>query len=251
MTQDVSTLATEPIRPERSAPTATTGPTLWRRALAEALGTGLLVAIVVGSGIAAQNLSPDDVGLQLLQNSLATTLGLAVLIAVLGPVSGAHFNPVVTGMDWFIGRRDRSGVSAGHGGVFVFAQFTGAIGGALLANAMFGVPAGLSTNERMTGPHLLAEVVATAGLVLVILGLQRSGRSSWIPGAVGAYIGAAYWFTSSTSFANPAVTVGRIFSDTFAGIDPASVLPFVAAQVVGGALGVLIATTLYPRTAGA
>ncbi len=246
MTQDTSALATEQTRPE--SPTSSTETTpLWRRALAEVLGTGLLVAIVVGSGIAAQNLSPDDVGLQLLQNSLATTLGLAVLIAVLGPVSGAHFNPVVTSMDWFLGRRDSSGVSAGHGGVYVLAQLAGAIGGALLANAMFGIPAGLSATERATGPHLLAEVVATAGLVLVILGLQRAGRTGWIPAAVGAYIGAAYWFTSSTSFANPAVTVGRIFSDTFAGIDPGSVLPFVGAQVIGGALGVLIATTLYPR----
>nr|WP_199230516.1 MIP/aquaporin family protein [Promicromonospora sp. AC04] len=220
---------------------------MWRRALAEALGTGLLVAIVVGSGIAAQSLSPDDTGLQLLQNSLATALGLAVLIAVLGPVSGAHFNPVVTVVDWFTGRWDGSGVRAAEGGVYVVAQIAGGIGGALLANAMFGVPAGLSANERATSPHLLAEVVATAGLVLVILGLLRSGRAAWIPASVGAYIGAAYWFTSSTSFANPAVTVGRMFSDTFAGITPQSVLPFVAAQVVGGALGVLIAATLYPR----
>ncbi|MFJ3408222.1 aquaporin [Promicromonospora sp. NPDC090134] len=221
---------------------------MWRRALAEALGTGLLVAIVVGSGVAAQSLSPDDVGLQLLQNSLATTLGLAVLIAVLGPVSGAHLNPVITGVDWFTGRRDGSGVSAGHGGVYVLAQVAGAVGGVLLANAMFGVPAGLSTNDRATGPHLLAEVVATTGLVVVILGLQRSGRTGWIPAAVGAYIGAAYWFTSSTSFANPAVTLGRMLSDTFAGIAPTSVLPFVAAQLVGGALGVLIAAALFPRT---
>ncbi|PUB26843.1 glycerol uptake facilitator-like aquaporin [Promicromonospora sp. AC04] len=228
-------------------PGATARPALWRRALAEALGTGLLVAIVVGSGIAAQSLSPDDTGLQLLQNSLATALGLAVLIAVLGPVSGAHFNPVVTVVDWFTGRWDGSGVRAAEGGVYVVAQIAGGIGGALLANAMFGVPAGLSANERATSPHLLAEVVATAGLVLVILGLLRSGRAAWIPASVGAYIGAAYWFTSSTSFANPAVTVGRMFSDTFAGITPQSVLPFVAAQVVGGALGVLIAATLYPR----
>jgi glycerol uptake facilitator-like aquaporin len=222
-------------------------PALWRRAVAEALGTGLLVAIVVGSGIAAQSLTPDDVGLQLLENSLATTLGLSVLIAVLGPVSGAHFNPVVTLVDWFTGRRDGTGVRAADGGVYVVVQIAGAIGGALLANAMFGIPAGLSTTVRATGPHLLAEVVATAGLVLVILGLLRSGRGAWIPASVGAYIGAAYWFTSSTSFANPAVTIGRVFSDTFAGIAPQSVLPFVAAQVAGGALGVLLAMALYPR----
>jgi len=233
-----------PVPPERTAPGSLA---LWRRAVAEALGTGLLVAIVVGSGIAAQNLSPDDVGLQLLENSLATTLGLAVLIAVLAPVSGAHFNPVVTVVDWFTGRWDGSGVRAGQGGVYIVAQLAGAIGGALLANAMFDVPVGLSANERATGPHLLAEVVATAGLVLVILGLLRSGRAAWIPASVGAYIGAAYWFTSSTSFANPAVTVGRMFSDTFAGIAPQSVLPFVAAQVAGGALGVLITAMLYPR----
>jgi glycerol uptake facilitator-like aquaporin len=233
------------------APEGTTGapvrPALWRRAVAEALGTGLLVTVVVGSGIAAQSLSPDDVGLQLLQNSLATALGLAVLIAVLGPVSGAHFNPVVTAVDWFTGRRDGSGLPAAEGGAYIAAQVAGGVGGALLANAMFGVPAGLSVNERATGPHLLAEVVATAGLVLVILGLARSGRSAWIPASVGAYIGAAYWFTSSTSFANPAVTLGRVFSDTFAGIAPQSVLPFLAAQLVGGALGVAITAVLYPR----
>ncbi|MFD7023403.1 aquaporin [Promicromonospora sukumoe] len=231
--------------------TAGSPPALWRRAVAEALGTGLLVAIVVGSGIAAQRLSPDDVGLQLLQNSLATTLGLAVLIGVLGPVSGAHLNPVVTVVDWFTGRRDGSGPRAGDGLAYVAAQVAGGIGGALLANAMFGVPSGLSTTDRATGPHLLAEVVATAGLVLVIHGLLRSGRAAWVPAAVGAYIGAAYWFTSSTSFANPAVTVGRVFTDTFAGIDPASVLPFVAAQALGGALGVLVAAVLYPRTPSA
>lgn len=227
---------------------AAAAPDLWRRAVAEALGTGLLVAIVVGSGIAAQSLSPDDVGLQLLENSLATTLGLAVLIAVLGPVSGAHFNPVVTLVDWFTGRHDGSGVRAGDSAVYIAVQVGGAVGGALLANAMFGIPAGLSTTERATGPHLLAEVVATAGLVLVILGLLRSERAAWIPASVGAYIGAAYWFTASTSFANPAVTVGRIFSDTFAGIAPTSVLPFVGAQIVGGALGMLVAAALYPRT---
>ncbi|MFI2487889.1 aquaporin [Promicromonospora kroppenstedtii] len=231
--------------PERPATDRASRPALWRRAFAEALGTGLLVAVVVGSGVAAQRLSPDDLGLQLLENSLATTLGLAVLIAVLGPVSGAHLNPVVTAVDWFTGRRDGSGIRAGEGGAYLGAQVGGAIGGAVLANAMFGVPAGLSGTQRATGPHLLAEVVATAGLVLVILGLLRSGRSGWVPAAVGAYIGAAYWFTSSTSFANPAVTVGRMFTDTFAGISPGSVLPFVAAQVVGGVLGVLITAALY------
>jgi glycerol uptake facilitator-like aquaporin len=244
---EVPALDAPPVPQEPARPGIPARPELWRRAVAEGLGTGLLVAIVVGSGIAAQSLSPDDVGLQLLENSLATTLGLAVLIAVLGPVSGAHFNPVVTAVDWFTGRRDGSGVRAAEGGVYIAVQIAGGVGGALLANAMFGIPAGLSTNERADGPHLLAEVVATAGLVLVILGLLRSGRAAWIPASVGAYIGAAYWFTSSTSFANPAVTLGRVFSDTFAGIAPQSVLPFLAAQVVGGILGVLVAMTLYPR----
>lgn len=245
MTQDVTTLDAQQTAPRRSATVAADRPALWRRAFAEALATGLLVVIVIGSGIAAETLSPDDVGLQLLENSLATTLGLAVLIAVLGPVSGAHFNPVVTAVDWFTGRRDSSGVRAGEGFVYLGAQVAGAVCGALLANAMFGVPAGLSSTGHATGPHLLAEVVATAGLVLVILGLLRSGRAAWVPAAVGAYIGAAYWFTSSTSFANPAVTVGRMFTDTFAGISPSSVLPFVTAQLVGGVLGVLITAALY------
>ncbi|WP_123816225.1 aquaporin [Myceligenerans xiligouense] len=227
---------------------------LWRRAVAEALGTCLLVAIVVGSGIMAASLS-DDVGLQLLENSLATTLGLAVLIAVLGPVSGAHLNPVVTLVDWFTSRGtgapDDGGVTARArltgAGTYVAAQLTGGITGAVLANAMFGVPTGFAATERATAPHLLAEVIATAGLVLVILGLLRSGRESWVPAAVGSYIGAAYWFTASTSFANPAVTVGRMFSDTFAGIAPGSVLPFIAAQLVGGALAVALAAVLFPR----
>ncbi|GAB4087176.1 aquaglyceroporin AqpS [Myceligenerans cantabricum] len=230
---------------------------LGRRTLAEALGTGTLVAVVVGSGIMAQELS-DDVGLRLLANSLATTLGLAVLIAVLGPVSGAHLNPVVTLVDWCVGRRPRAedGETDGHGtrarpadvGAYVAAQLAGGISGAVLANAMFDVPTGFATTDRATAPHLLAEVVATAGLVLVVVGLLRSGRETWVPAAVGSYIGAAYWFTSSTSFANPAVTVGRMFSDTFAGIAPASVLPFVAAQLAGGALALALAAALFPRT---
>ncbi|MFD2793911.1 aquaporin [Promicromonospora vindobonensis] len=219
---------------------------LWRRALGELLGTGLLVAVVVGSGIAAANLSPDDVGLQLLENSLATALGLAVLIAVLGPLSGAHFNPVVTLAGWVLGRRDPAGPRLGDVAAYVAAQLTGGIGGALLANAMFGEPTAIATTDRASGATLLAEVVATAGLVLVIFGLLRAGRDTLIAPAVGAYIGAAYWFTSSTSFANPAVTLGRVFSDTFAGIAPGSVPPFVLAQLVGGAVGLGLAVVLYP-----
>ncbi|GAA1723217.1 aquaporin [Aeromicrobium alkaliterrae] len=219
---------------------------LARRIFAELLGTGLLVAIVVGSGIAAQRLSPDDVGLQLLQNSTATVLGLGVLILVLAPVSGAHFNPVVTVADWWLGR-GAAGFSARHVGPYVVAQVVGGCLGAVLANAMFEVPQGTATTERATAAHLLAEVVATAGLVLVIFALVRSGRSALAAPAVAAYIGAAYWFTSSTSFANPAVTVGRTFSDTFAGIEPTSVGPFVLAQLVGGVVGVLLVLALYPQ----
>lgn len=221
-------------------------PVLWRRLIAEFLGTGLLVAIVVGSGIMAQELS-DDVGLQLLENSLATTLGLAVLIAMFGPVSGAHFNPVVTLTFWFLGRREDPRPTTVDTFAYIAVQCAGGIGGAALANAMFGTPTTFSTTDRATPEHLLAEVVATAGLVLVILSLLRSGRETWIPAAVGSYIGAAYWFTSSTSFANPAVAVGRMFSDTFAGIAPASVLPFIGVQLVGGALAIALAAALYPR----
>lgn len=229
----------------------TSPPPLARRAVAEFLGTGLLVAIVVGSGIAAQTLSPDDVGLQLLQNSLATALGLAVLILTLGPVSGAHFNPLVSAVDAILGRRDRTGLSGRELAVFVGAQLLGGIGGAVLANAMFEVPTTLATTERVTAGHLLGEVVATAGLVLVILSLARTNRGPLAAAAVGAYIGAAYWFTSSTSFANPAVTLGRVFTDTFAGIAPTSVLPFIAAQLVGAAIGVGIAVVLFPGAARA
>ncbi|VXB56268.1 MIP family protein [Aeromicrobium sp. 9AM] len=219
---------------------------LGRRLLAEFLGTGLLVAIVVGSGIAAADLSPDDVGLQLLENSMATVFGLAVLILMLGPVSGAHFNPVVTVADWFLSRRDPEGFSAAHIGPYVVAQCVGAIAGGLLANAMFGVGTSFSEHERASGGHLLGEVVATAGLVLLIFALVRSDRVALAAPAVGAYIGAAYWFTSSTSFANPAVSLGRMFSDTFAGIAPSSVPAFVVAQIVGAAIGVALVLALYP-----
>lgn len=221
---------------------------LTRRLVAEFLGSGLLVAIVVGSGIAASRLSPEDVGLQLLENSIATTLGLAVLIAVLAPLSGAHFNPVVTLADWWLSRRS-AGFAARDVAPYAAAQVLGAIAGAFLANAMFGVPAAISSTERATPATFLAEVVATAGLVLVIFALVRSGNTRIIPAAVGAYIGGAYWFTSSTSFANPAVTIGRVFSDTFAGIAPTSVAPFVGAQLVGGLLGMLIVSFLFPVVA--
>jgi len=219
---------------------------LWRRAIGEALGTGLLVAIVVGSGIAAQQLSPNDTGLMLLENSLATTLGLAVLIAMFQKVSGAHFNPIVTLADRVLGTRR----SVGEIIIYVAAQVVGGIGGAVLANAMFATSTSISSTDRATAGHLLAEVVATAGLVLVIFALVRGGRAEAVAPAVGAYIGAAYWFTSSTSFANPAVTIGRIFTDTFAGIAPTSVLPFLGAQVVGAAIGVAVVMLVFPVRKG-
>jgi len=224
-------------------------PSLIRRLTAEFLGTGLLVTVVVGSGIAAQDLSLHDVGLQLLENSTATVFGLTVLILLFGPVSGAHFNPVVSLADWFVGRRTRSGLDLADAAGYVVAQVVGAVGGALLANAMFDVPFGLSAKDRLTGGHLIGEVVATAGLLALIFCLARTSRATVSAPAVGAYIGAAYWFTSSTAFANPAVTVGRIFSDTFAGIAPGSMPGYIAAQVVGAALGVGVVLFLYPDAA--
>jgi len=219
---------------------------LWRRLLAELLGTGLLVSVVVGSGIAAQRLSPGDVGLQLLENSTATVLGLAVLILMFAPVSGAHFNPVVSLADWWLGRRAGTGQSLPEVGAYVAAQVAGGVAGALLANLMFDVGTELSSSRRASGGHLVAEVVATAGLVLLIFALARSGRAASVAPAVGAYLGAAYWFTSSTSFANPAVTVGRVFSDSFAGIAPSSVPAFISAQLVGLVVGVATTVALYP-----
>jgi len=221
-----------------------------RRLLAEFVGTALLVAVVVGSGIAAAQLSPDDVGLQLLENSTATVFGLAVLILLFGPVSGAHFNPVVTAADWLLGRRAGTGITAHHLAAYLAAQVAGGISGAWLANLMFDRRVfEIATKDRITIGHLVGEVVATAGLIALIFGLARTGRAALSAAAVGAYIGAAYWFTSSTSFANPAVTVGRIFSDTFAGIDPTSVPGFIAAQIVGALIGLGLIAALYPDAA--
>lgn len=221
-------------------------PHVLRRVLAEFVGTGLLVTIVVGSGIMAQRLSPDDVGLQLLQNSLTTALGLAVLILALGPVSGAHFNPVVSLVDWWVNRGTPNGLPLRDVAPYLAAQIVGGIAGTMLAGAMFDTASALSTTDRATGSSLLAEVVATAGLILVIFALARSGKAAVTAAAVGAYIGAAYWFTSSTSFANPAVTIARMFTDTFAGISPASVGPFIVAQLVGAILGLVLVLALYP-----
>ncbi|MFJ4632217.1 aquaporin [Streptomyces sp. NPDC088847] len=218
---------------------------LGRRAAAEAIGTGLLVTVVVGSGIQAAELSPDA-GVQLLANSLATVLGLGVLVLLLGPVSGAHLNPAVTLAAWFTGRRSPDGFPLRDVAAYVPAQVAGAIGGAVLADAMFARPlVHFSTHDRSAGHLWLGEVVATAGLILLILGLARVGRAALAPAAVAAYVGAAYWFTSSTSFANPAVTIGRAFTDTFAGIAPASVAPFIAAQLLGTALGLAVVAAVY------
>ncbi|MER6355711.1 MIP/aquaporin family protein [Streptomyces sp. NPDC001634] len=224
---------------------------LGRRALAEAVGSAALVAVVVGSGIQATELS-RDVGVQLLANSLATVFGLGVLIVLLGPVSGAHFNPVVTLAAWFTGRRAGDGFTTGDLAAYVPAQIVGAIAGAVLADAMFGKPlVRWSTHDRSAGHLLLGEIVATAGLILLIFGLARVSRAHFAPVAVASYIGAAYWFTSSTSFANPAVTIGRAFTDTFAGIAPGSVAPFIAAQAVGAVLGLALVAVLFGRPAPA
>ncbi|WP_426502929.1 aquaporin [Dactylosporangium sp. McL0621] len=226
-------------------------PTLWRRLLAEFAGTALLVTAVVGSGIMASRLS-DDIGLQLLENSVATAFALGALILTFGPVSGAHFNPVVSAADWFLGRRTGTGLTARDLGGYVVAQTAGAIGGAILADLMFKLPAVDFSAKHRTGTDLwLGEVVATVGLLLLIFALARSGRAAVAPAAVGAYIGAAYWFTSSTSFANPAVTIGRAFTDTFAGIAPSSVPGFVVAQLVGLAVGVGLLVALYPSVGSA
>ncbi len=219
---------------------------LLRRLTAELIGTALLVAVVVGSGIAAQRLSPDDVGVQLLENSTATALGLTVLILLFGPVSGAHFNPVVSAADWLVGRRAGTGLTGREVLAYAAAQTLGGIAGAVLANLMFEVSVTQLAGTERDGAHLLlGEVVATAGLVTLILALARTGRGALAAPAVGAYIGAAYWFTSSTSFANPAVTVGRMFSDTFAGIDPGSLPGFIGAQIVGAALAVALVRYLF------
>jgi glycerol uptake facilitator-like aquaporin len=221
--------------------------TLWRRLLAEYLGTALLVTAVVGSGIMAATLSPDDVGLQLLQNSVATAFALAALILTFGPVSGAHFNPVVSAVDWALGRRHGTGLSAGDVAAYTAAQTGGGIAGAVLANLMFELPAVTISDTVRSGLGLwLGEVVATAGLIAVIVALARTGRAALSAVAVASWIGAAYWFTSSTSFANPAVTIARMFSDTFAGITPASVPAFVLMQIIGAAIGAALAVTLYP-----
>ena len=214
----------------------------WRRLVAETLGSAFLAAVVIGSGIAAQQLSPGNTGLQLFENAAATAAGLFTIILMFGPISGGHFNPVVSFVDaGFGGLRWRDAFA------YVPAQVAGCIGGAMIANLMFSKAAiSISTKHRASGGHWLSEVVATVGLLLVIFALARSGRSRLAPAAVGAYIGAAYFFTSSTSFANPAITVGRMFSNTFAGIAPSSVPSFISAQLVGGLVAFGLIRLLYP-----
>ncbi|GGT48080.1 MIP family protein [Streptomyces purpureus] len=226
----------------------TTPRALPRQAVAELVGTASLVAVVIGSGIQAAGLS-QDIGVQLLANSLASAIGLGLLIALFGPVSGGHLNPVVTLSAWWARRRGGAeGPDGRAAALYIAAQVAGAVAGALLAEAMFGrMPGAWSTQVRSAGHLWLGEIVATAGLVLLILGLQRLGRDRLMPLAVAAYIAAAIWFTSSGSFANPAATVGRAFSDSFTGIAPASLPGFIAAQLVGGALGTALAAVLYGR----
>jgi arsenate reductase len=215
---------------------------LWRRLLAEFLGSAFLAAVVIGSGIAAQRLSPGAIGLELLENAAATAAGLFAIILMFGPVSGGHFNPVVSFVDAVFG-----GLRWRDAAAYLPAQVAGCAGGAVAANVMFGLAAvSISAKHRASPAHFLSEIVATLGLMLVIFALARTGRSGTAPAAVGAYIGAAYFFTSSASFANPAIAVGRMLSDTFAGIAPSSVPAFILAEVIGGVLAVGVIRALYP-----
>jgi glycerol uptake facilitator-like aquaporin len=214
-----------------------------RRLAAEALGTGLLVMAVIGSGIMASRLSSGDPGLQLLENAAATAAALIALILVFGAVSGAHFNPVVTLVDRAFGA-----ITSRDAGVYITAQIVGGCLGAMLANVMFDLPAvNISTTPRSSGALWLSELVATVGLLLVINGCVRTGRADVVAFAVGIWIGGAYWFTSSTSFANPAVTIARTLSDTFAGIEPSSAPMFIVMQLLGGAVAFVLIRFLYPR----
>jgi glycerol uptake facilitator-like aquaporin len=216
---------------------------LWRRLLAELLGSAFLAATVIGSGYAAQRLSPADTGLELLENAAATAAGLFAIILMFGPVSGAHFNPVVSFADAAFG-----GLRWRDAAAYLPAQVAGCVAGAVVANLMFASAAiSISAKHRATPAHFLSEIIATLGLIVVIFALARSGRAASAPAAVGAYIGAAYFFTSSTSFANPAITIGRMFSGSFAGIAPASAPAFIGAQILGGALAVAVIRVLYPR----
>jgi glycerol uptake facilitator-like aquaporin len=218
---------------------------LIQRAVGELLGAGFLAAVVVGSAIAAQRLSPGNVGMELFENAAATGAGLAAAIFMVGPVSGAHLNPVVSIVDAALG-----GLRWRELACYLPAQIAGCVGGVIVANVMFATPiVSISTKVRGSGPHALSEVVATLGLLLIIFALARTGRSRSTPAAVGAYVGAGYFFTSSTCFANPAITIGRMFSNSFAGIAPSSVPLFIGAQLVAGALAIGLARFLYPNIA--
>ena len=218
-------------------------PNLRRRLLAELLGSAFLAAVVIGSGIAAAQLSPGDVGLELLENAAATAAGLFTIILMFGPVSGGHFNPVVSLVDASFG-----GLSWRDAFAYLPAQIAGCILGAVVANLMFAHAAvSIATHHRASPAHLFSEVIATLGLLLVIFSLARTRRAASAPAAVGAYIGAAYFFTSSASFANPAISVGRMFSNTFAGIAPASVPGFVVAQLLGAVVAAGVIRLLYPH----
>lgn len=218
------------------------GPPLWRRLLAELLGSALLAATVIGSGIAAQRLSPGAVGLELLENAAATATGLFTIILMFGPISGGHFNPVVSFVDAAFG-----GLRWREAAAYLPAQVAGCVGGAVVANLMFSTAAiSISSKHRASGAHFLSEIVATLGLLLVIFALARTGGGRLTAAAVGCYIGAAYFFTSSASFANPAITVGRMFSNTFAGIAPSSGPSYIGAQVVGGVVAIGVIKVLYP-----
>ncbi len=223
--------------------TGALGLDLTRRLAAEALGTAFLIIAVIGSGIMASQLSPSDVGLQLLENAAATAGALIGLILMFGAVSGAHFNPVVTLTDRLLGTTTNRDTA-----LYVVAQVVGGCIGAMVANLMFELPAiELSTKDRSSPALWLSEVVATVGLLLVIQGCVRTGRARAVPFAVGLWIGAAYWFTSSTSFANPAVTIARTLSDTFAGIAPASTPMFIVMQLVGAVVAFGLIRLFYPH----
>ena len=222
--------------------TGSVGLDLTRRLVAEGIGTGFLVIAVVGSGIMASRLSPNDTGLQLLENAAATTAALIGLILIFGAVSGAHLNPVVTLVDRAFGS-----ITSRDSALYIAAQVTGGCLGAVAANLMFELPAvELSTKTRSSPGLWLSEIIATVGLLLVIHGCVRTGRANVVAFAVGIWIGGAYWFTSSTSFANPAVTIARTLSDTFTGIKPSSALMFILMQLVGAAIAYGLIRLLYP-----
>ncbi len=233
------------VSPPRSSEGSQFSRDLVRRLVAEALGSAFLLIAVVGSGIMAARLSPTDTGLQLLENAAATAAALVGIILMFGAVSGAHFNPVVTLMERLFGA-----LSTRDALLYAMVQTLGACSGTILANLMFELDAiNISSRDRSSGALWLSEVIATLGLLLLIHGCVRTGRASIVPFAVAAWIGGAYWFTSSTSFANPAVTIARTLSDTFAGIKPASAPMFIVMQLVGAGIAYGLIRLLYPKDA--